>query len=356
MHIWFNAGYSQTCDAILLIKAAAGAAPISVNIHASHARRDAPALAVADTMAIEPSHNRSTADGAAAYVDWCLQHVQQHRIDLFIVQRGRGAIAARRAEFEAIGCTPVLAADAKTLATIENKREFYDACTAAGLPTPVSIPVHDLAEFDTALGHLAALGHAACIKPPQGVFGTGYFQLDDATPLFRQLMQIDDRAIQTSVMRGAIAEMGRIPEMLVMQHLPGTEWSVDCLCDRGRIITGFVRAKRQHSQFIDANPLIMREAARIAALFNLSNLVNIQFKSAVHDADAPHILEINPRMSGGCGYGALAGINLPFLQILFAAGLLDEAQIPPLRPTLTSSIAQAIDLTGLAIEERAHDA
>jgi predicted ATP-grasp superfamily ATP-dependent carboligase len=162
--------------------------------------------------------------------------------------------------------------------------------------------------------------------------------------MFRQLMNIENRAIQTRVVREAIAEAGIIPDLLVMQHLPGTEWSVDCLCDRGRIIAGFVRTKRKHTQIIDANPQLMALAARVAAVFDLSNLVNIQFKSASPGDDDPHVLEINPRMSGGCAYGSLAGINLPFLQVLFAASLLDETSIPPVTPTVTSSIAQAIDI------------
>jgi molybdopterin-guanine dinucleotide biosynthesis protein A len=158
-------------------------------------------------------------------------------------------------------------------------------------------------------------------------------------------MHIDDRVILHEYMASAIAGAGTISPFLVMQHLPGTEWSVDCLCDNGGILAGFVRSKRKHSQLIDANPVLMNLAGRVAKQFKLSNLVNIQFKSASKEEDDPHILEINPRMSGGCSYGALAGVNLPWLQLLHASGQLTPADLPVVRTTLAATISQAIDIT-----------
>ncbi len=95
---------------------------------------------------------------------------------------------------------------------------------------------------------------------------------------------------------------------------------MDCLCDHGRIVAGFVRAKSANSQVISHDEALMALAAAVAAQFNLSNVVNIQFKSATPGTGSPHVLEINPRMSGGCAAGALAGVNLPLLQLLHAAG------------------------------------
>lgn len=347
MRIWINAGYSQTRDAVLMIKQAAPTSlpGVDIEIYATHSRADAPALIVADHASVEPDINRSGPNGANAYVDYCLDFVREHQIDIFLVQRGRGTIAARIEEFESAGCTALVAADAATLDIIENKGKFYDACHAAGLPTPIAVPVHGIVGFDLAHARIQSLGYGVCMKPPYGVFGSGYLHFDDETPLWRQLMQVENHTMPTHVVREAIIRLdGFIPEMLVMQHLPGTEWSVDCLCDRGRIITGFVRTKGQHSQVIDDCPKLMALAARVARQFNLSNLINIQFKSATPDDTSPHILEINPRMSGGCAYGALAGINLPILQVLFAAGLLDENTIPAVIPAHATSVAQTIDL------------
>lgn len=315
LRVWYNAGYSETGNAIALVNGSGQFTTI-----ASHSRQTSPMLVAADHADIEPSFDRSTPAGADAYTDWCLDFVVANRVQLFVVQRGRSAIARRLGEFAQAGCKALVTADADTLETIENKAQFYRICAAAGLPTPLAISVQDAAGFDAAHAVITGAGHAACIKPPRGVFGSGYFKLDDTRPAFDRLMSIDDRVLPTWLVRAAIAERGSIPDLLVMQHLPGTEWSVDCLCDQGRILAGFVRAKSANSQAISHDEALMALAGAVAAQFNLSNVVNIQFKSATPGTGSPHVLEINPRMSGGCAAGALAGINLPVLQLLHAAG------------------------------------
>ncbi|WP_353216981.1 ATP-grasp domain-containing protein, partial [Sandarakinorhabdus sp.] len=230
LRVWYNAGYSETGNAIALVNQSGRFTTI-----ASHSRGSSPMLVAADHAQLEPSFDRSTPAGAAAYTDWCLDFAAANRIDLFVVQRGRSAIARRLDEFAAIGTKALVTADADTLEKIENKAQFYTICAAAGLPTPLAISVHDAASFDAALDVVTGAGHAACIKPPRGVFGSGYFKLDDERPAFDRLMSIDDRVLPAWMVRAAIADSGSIPDLLVMQYLPGTEWSVDCLCDHGRI-------------------------------------------------------------------------------------------------------------------------
>lgn len=342
MRIWYNHGYSQTRDALVLLRAA----DPSLTLVATHANPLTPIFLAADIHAAEPRIPRDTPAGARAYTDWCLAFAQGHRIDLFVAQRARGDIARRAADFAAIGTRVIVAADADTLATIDNKARFYAASAAAGLPTPQSHEITTPDAFDVAVAALRAAGHAPCVKPPVGVFASGFFRLDDATPLFHQLLAIDDRALPTAVIRSAIAGMGAaMPPLLVMQTLPGAEWSIDCLCDRGRILAGVARRKEDQTQVIETRGPAMDLAARVARVFDLSNLVNIQLKADA--AGTPHVLEINPRMSGGCLYAALAGLNLPHLQFLLASGRLTPAAIPVPRPVQVAAVADAVDLGSL---------
>lgn len=346
MRVWYNHGYSQTRDAFVLLR---NAIQPPLHLIATSGALKAPLAAQADHFALEPSTDRTTEAGQLAYVDWCLAFAAQHHVDVFVPQRARSAIARRHAEFEALGITLVLTATADTLDLIENKTSFYTACAAAGLPTPAFHEVHSLAGFDAAVAHIHSLGHQACIKPPQGVFGAGYWRLDDATPLFSQLMNPDHRRLRTEVVREAIREMESIhapdamPRLLVMQHLPGSEWSIDCVCASGRIIAGVSRQKIGTTQLLEAHPEAMALAARLAKLFNLSNLVNIQVKAASPDNTGPHVLEINPRMSGGCVYASLAGLNLPAIQLQHATGTLGA--VPQPRRTTVAAITQAIEVT-----------
>ncbi len=336
MRVWYNQGYSQTRDALLLIRAA----DPGVTLIASDSRPGAPVLEAADIAIVEPKIARDTPEGVADYVQFCLDFAREQRVDVFIAQRARAALAAARDDFARAGTKLLVAADAATLATIENKGDFYAACAAAGLPTPAFHRVRDVAGFDAALADLAAAGHNACVKPPYGVFGSGYFRLETAARLFPLLQRIDDRVLPVATMRTAIAEMGNeMPELLVMQHLPGPESSIDAVCDSGRMVAATVRTKQGNHQIITGEGPAFDLAARLVSAFGLSNLVNIQVKQAA--CGTPHVLEINPRMSGGCGWANLAGVNLPWLQLLAATGGLPEV-LPRARETRIAVTSTAV--------------
>lgn len=254
------------------------------------------------------------------------------------------------------GVRVLLAADAERLDVIEDKARLYEAAAASGLPTPIAVAVRSLAEFDEALAAILERGLEACIKPPRGVFGAGYWRLRDDVSLFEQLMDPDARAIQTRIIRQALSECAtETPPLLVMQYLPGQEWSVDCVCRDGRLIQGIARRKTGSTQFLETHGVAMTMAARVTEVFGLSNLINIQLKSSLSSADVPHLLEINPRMSGGCLYADLGGLNLPYLQLLNALDRLPErsSSAGASADRVIAGIAAAVDLTPLTRRDHA---
>ena len=341
--IWYNHGYSQTRDALALLRRASN----DLVLIASHAQILVPALLEADISAVEPVFDRSTLAGAELYADWCLDIAAAHRVELFVVQRGRGAIARRAADFARVGTRLILAADAETLEVLDDKARFYAATGAAGLPTPLAFEVGDVAGFDGAVAKVRAAGFDACIKPPHGVFGNGYWRLRDDIPLFDQLMVPDARELHTSVVRAAVSARADLPRLLVMQHLPGPEWSIDAVCRDGVLLAGVARRKFAATQVIETHGPALDLARRVARTFSLSNLVNIQLRAAADGT--PHVLEVNARMSGGCLYADLAGLNLPWLQLLGATGRWPTGGITP-TPVTVSPVNAAVNLGRVLVD------
>ena len=339
--IWYNHGYSQTRDALALLRRASS----DLVLIASHAQVLAPVFLEANVSAVEPVFDRSTAAGADQYTDWCLDFAAAHRVELFVVQRGRGVIARRAADFARVGTRLLLAADADTLDVLDDKARFYAATRAAGLPTPLTFEVGGADAFDAAVAAVRSAGFDACIKPPHGIFGNGYWRLRDDIPLFDQLMDPDARELHTSVVRTAVA--ARAGRLLVMQHLPGPEWSIDAVCRDGALLAGVARRKSAATQVIETHGPALDLAAQVARTFGLSNLVNIQLRA---DADGtPHVLEVNARMSGGCLYADLAGLNLPWLQLLGATGRWPTGGLTPTAVTV-SPVNAAVDLGRVLVD------
>lgn len=336
--VWFNQGYSNLRDALVMIRAEARG---RVRLLASHRDPWAPVLAAADLGFVEPPFEREQPEGEAAYVDWCLSVCREHGVDLFVPQAARVTLARRAAAFTAVGTRLSLASNADGLELLDEKGRFYEAARQAGFPTPRVYEVTTVDGFDRALAALADAGMEPCVKPPVGVFGAGFWRLDESLNLFQQLMTPDQRRLNAATVRRALAEApAGTARLLVMQLLPGAEWSVDCVAKDGATLAAVSRKKqRAHQEIETAGPVV--ELARAAiAHFKLSGLLNVQIKAAGEGEGDPHLLEINPRMSGGCLYTAFSGVNLPWLHVASELNL-PSKPTPAGRPALVAAVANA---------------
>lgn len=326
--LFFNHGFSSIADAIAMIREARG--DHDIRILASHRDPDGPALHVADIAILEP---RDLDD--PAYLDWCVEQCRQHRVTHFIAQKRRSMLIDHAGRFAAVGTEVFAPADGDTLRLIEDKARFYDVALAAGLPMAWTREVDGPQAFDDAVTAVRADGHAPCIKPPEGVFGHGFWLLRDDQPLFSTLMNPDSHRIAPAIIRQALAEAqaaGRPSRLLVMQHLAGLEWSVDCVCRDGALIAGVSRCKAGRAQILGTEGPEFDIARKAIAAFGLSGLINVQCK-ATDDSNADLcLLEINTRMSGGCAWTRHAGINLPWIMIASLLGLADGDAPPVPQP------------------------
>ena len=336
--IWFSHGYASIRDAVTMIRDGARVGGHRVRLLASHPDADAAVLEAADEAFLEPRF-----DGDKDRLAWYLDTCRTHRVDLFVPGFGKAKLAPHAAAFAAVGTKLLIPADADTLTLLHDKARFTAAAVAAGLPMPWTREVGDAAGFDEALDDLAALGLPACVKPPQGVFGAGFWRLDPGISAFAALMDPDTRCLPPRVMRAALTDAQGPTPLLVMEHLPGDEWSIDALCDQGRTIAAVARRKTGRAQAIEVAGPALDIARAAIALFGLSGLVNLQCKAAGdRDAD-PRLLEINARMSGGCLYTAASGVNLPWWHVALALGLAQESDIPrPVGGARVAAVAGAV--------------
>lgn len=339
INLWFNQGFSGVRDAVKMIGEEKGA---NVRLLASHRDPGAPVLAAADVGFVEPAIDRRDEAGIAAYVDYCIEVCATHRIDLFVAQRGVIDMAARGDEFARIGTRLAATAPPETLRLVEDKSRFYTAACAAGIPMPWTREIGDGEGFDAACAELVERGLGACVKPPHGVFGSGYWRLDPQLSLFATLMAADRHCIAPATMRRAIEDASGEVRLLVLEHLPGTEWSLDCIARDGELVVGVARRKLGRAQQLEVAGPIFAIAARAIAAFGLSGLINLQFKAADRDETDIRLLEINSRMSGGCLYTRYSGVNLPWWHVALELGLADAGDIPePVGGALVAALGEA---------------
>jgi biotin carboxylase len=337
--VHLNAGHSLRNPIRMIREAAAGRFRVS----SSHLRGHSAANAEADLVLPEPRTDPVT--DPKGFASEMLETCVGAGVSLLVPQRGVVAIADAAASFEAAGIDVMTAGDGDMMRLLDDKWEFTVDAVRAGLPIAITRHASDVDSFDEHVAEIREMGLDACIKPPIGVFGAGYWRLDDSASLFSQIMNPDARRIATAVAREAVASASPDDRLLVCEHLPGDEWSVDAVCENGRTILAVARVKQGPVQTLHVDGAAMEIAKATIALFGLSGIVNVQMKE--RRDGVPALLEVNARMSGGCMLTSFSGVNLPYMAMALRLGIITEDQIPvPLGGAKVTSIGDAVVVAG----------
>lgn len=324
MRVWFNRTFSSVYAAIGLIREADRAGRF--HLIYSNANPHAAAARVAHQFMVEP-----TGLDTEAYIDWCLDFCREHRVDIFIPGKESTALAGRHARFAAIGTRVLSAAAPAALELIHDKARFYAELDLPGAPLAETRLFENLAQFDAAYADLRQRYPKLCVKPSKSVFGLGFSILDEERSSAALLIAGAQYHIGLADMRRGMQELGEFRTMLLMQYLDGHEYSVDCVGDQGRLVAAVARKKPMQAgrgQLIDMRQDILDACAKLAAGFGLNGCFNVQFRE---NGERLHLLEINPRMSGGIGMACVAGPNLPWIALSGFADGFDQVLVPPVR-------------------------
>ena len=216
-----------------------------------------------------------------------------------------------------------------------DKGRCYRDLDAVGLAVPKHHTVHTWPELAEAAAQLGYPARPVCLKPASAPSGGGHgFWILDAT-LDRIADTLTSRpgshttTLEQLELRLAGAET--LPELLVMEYLPGDEYSVYILAERGRMLACVPQRRDDlmisysFSATVVDEPDVERLCRGIVEELGLHSLVNVQVRR--DDRGQPKLVEVNPRVGGSVVLATAAGVNLPLLAVLQAVEQL-PAHIP----------------------------
>lgn len=303
MRIWFNKTFSTISAVFRNLRQCYGID--EVTLVCTHNHLTASAFLAADEAYLEPAELNGE-----AYLEWCLGFCQEHKIGVFWPGKEAALISQHHGRFHAIGVQVMSVADYDTLMLLHDKADFYSALSPDVAKTMDFIAVNNAEAFDAAVATLSAKHDRLCVKPAVSVYGLGFRILDTQRASISQLLKGVEYQIPLAELRQGMANTPVFDTLLVMEHLGGHEWSVDCAGRQGELLCAVQRKKSQqagHGQMIDNNADIAGMVERLTACYQLNGIFNIQFKEGVN---GPRLLEINPRPSGGFGMACLSGANI----------------------------------------------
>jgi carbamoyl-phosphate synthase large subunit len=251
-------------------------------------------------------------------------------------------IARARSQFEALGVR-VLLSSTPTLERCLDKRQFAAALGELGLPSPRIFAPAELA---------GALAFPLFIKPRAGRGSAGATRIDDPAALAR-----------------ARAED---PDAVVMEHLPGREFSIDTL---STLAGGFLYASVRERLATDSGISVKGRTLEWPALEDLARQVvdglgvigPCCLQGILDGAGRPRFTDCNPRLGGGAALSVAAGAPIfddlvrlvrgeaPVGKRAYRAGLVmlrswHETYVDPLAQVR----AVAFDLDDTLYDRRAH--
>jgi carbamoylphosphate synthase large subunit len=297
--IWFLEGQSSQREVIM---GAREALPASVRIVASHRQQRSEITGQADLAFQEPAKSEER-------IDWVIENARRLGVKVIVAGRVGGFYEAQRERFVAEGFDLVTGGSSmQTFLNVDDKSRFTAAAEAAGLACIPGITAHNAEELKAAYETLSKSGEV-CIKPTVGIYGHGFWRFKAGVDDFRCFANPDAREATFEAYYNAYRQSAERPPMLLMPYMPGSECSVDMVCEQGKAVAFVGRRKMGMNQTFERDSDAVRLAVQAAEHFGCDGLINVQTRDNAEGK--PHLLEINPRYSGGIGYTRETGINLP---------------------------------------------
>jgi carbamoylphosphate synthase large subunit len=260
------------------------------------------------------------------YVDYCLNIIKTYNIDIFYPNRHFTLIYNNKEIFENIGVKLIFSVSPENFKIVDNKFLCYQHIENNNLN--ILLPKYRI--FDTKKQFLFEykslkneINYTLCMKPTVAIYAAGFkiiHEEENYNQWYEMLNGRDEYDISYNTLIHLMPENKNLKQMILMELLPGDEYSIDCICQNGNIISSVIRQKHmmeeKEYQTLTYNESIFEQAKILTKEFNFNGFINMQFRDDKNGI--PKFLEINPRVSGGITQCNLSGINFSdiFIKIL----------------------------------------
>lgn len=209
-----------------------------------------------------------------------------------------------------------------------SKNETYEILKENKIPVPEFYLVNNENEFHGALRTMGYPNNPICFKPSDygssgGARGFRILRKENSIGDIILKNKPGSSEIDYETALRLFSENKKL-NLLVMEYLPGDEYSVYVLANKGKMeyCIPQLRERLEQSYSFEAsvkkNDKIHQICNEITKVMNLDYNSNIQIKLSRNNQ--PKVVEINPRMGGSIALSAAAGVNLPYLSIKLALG------------------------------------
>ena len=255
-----------------------------------------------------------------SYIDVLLDICRKEKVDVVlpIMSVELEKLSVSRDKFESIG-TKISVSNIDGLRVANDKLKLLSYMRDREYPCAQFYSIKTLNELDEAVFKLGYPLKKVCVKATNASGSRGFRILNANTSMFDKFFNDKPSSSEMKLeeFRQILAEKNKFPELLVMEYLPGAEFTVDALADKGKVLECCCRKglHMENSIMLDSQVVkrtdIEKLCSNIITDLNLDGNIGFDIKERANGI--PIIMECNPRITAGVPVFYYAGVNLPYL-------------------------------------------
>ena len=256
------------------------------------------------------------------YVDAIFEICKKEHVDVVlpIMSVELNALSENKERFEAIG-TKISVSGIEQLLIANDKLKLFDFMSSNNIECANYQSVRSMDELEQSVLTMGYPSRPVCVKATNGSGSRGFRILDESLSKFDSFLHSKPSSCVTTLteLKGILSEADVFPPLMVMEYLPGQEYTVDLLADNGKTLYCCCRKSlnMENSIMLDGevvdNESVKSICSRVVGKLKLEG--NIGFDVKERADGTPIIMECNPRITAGIPFFAAAGVNLPYLNI-----------------------------------------
>lgn len=270
----------------------------------------------------------------AHFISFLLSFCVENRIDVIVPLVTKELVLFSKAkEAFANAGIRIVVSDSKALEVANDKALLMDHLKNHRIPVADYRRVKDFEALENAAKDFGYPQKKVCVKPSISNGSRGFRVLHGNRDGFEAFFKDKPNNTYSTLEDLAKILKGKeIPEMLVVEYLPGEEYTVDCLVQDKKTVLILPRKRLAMNNGIsvkgqfDKNEEIIHYCQSILNSLDLDGPIGIQVKA--NENGQFRILEINPRLQGTSIASLGFGINLPALAVYGALNWKEKLIVP----------------------------
>ncbi|MBD9101266.1 MAG: ATP-grasp domain-containing protein [Bacteroides caccae] len=256
------------------------------------------------------------------YVDIVLDICKKENVIIYFpnISAEVEAVVNRKAEFDAVG-VKLSVSNLDSILISNNKLKTYQMLQDAGIDVPKFYRVHSVEDFIEGCKYMDYPNKAICLKIVSGSGSRGVRLIDSTKSRYQIFAKEKPNSFYTSYeeMLSILKEPKQLDEMMLVEFMPGNEYTVDLLAEKGKVLYQVGRENVVSLMSIAQESILVYDenaykiSKQVVELLNVDGNMGFDF---MRDENGRAVLmDINPRITATVSVIAAGGVNLIYLRI-----------------------------------------